>query len=99
MRQLNEQVLSVYNRFSKPGQTCPECREAAIQGERQRRLVYLEGSRPSLERKIHAVFSVCALCGDKPSLRIIEEFNRVLEHLVSAEAYAILVSENSQVIQ
>lgn len=66
-----------------------------VAGEQSRRLVHLEGNRFSLDRKIHAVYSVCAPCGDKPSLRIIEEFDRVLEHLVSAEAYAILVAEKS----
>jgi hypothetical protein len=98
MPTINEQALSLYDRFSKPGQRCPECGEVAVAGERTRRLVYLEGNKCSLDRKVHAVYSVCAPCGDKPSLRIIAEFDRLMEHMVSSECYAILVSEKSQVV-
>ncbi len=99
MSTTNDEVAQLFDNFSRPGQRCPECGKVGVAGERQRRIVHLEGTRHSLGVKIHALYSICAPCGEKPRLRIIEEFDRVLEHMVSAAAYGLMLVKNPDVVQ
>jgi hypothetical protein len=96
--QASEEVLSIYERIEAPGQTCPECGELAVAGERKRRAVFIE------RNGIHGVYSICRACATKSTLRIVEEFERVVNgqeaaservayHLVSAESFAVVAAD------